>query len=65
MFCGMVFQPLIGKLLDLKWNGLKIHNVPVYTVSDYRYALFSIPIAMFVAVTLMFFMKETHAEVNQ
>jgi MFS family permease len=64
MFCGMIFQPLIGRLLDLGWNGLKVNNVPVYTVTDYRYALFSIPIAMFFALILMIFMKETHAEVK-
>lgn len=65
MFCGMIFQPLIGRLLDLNWDGVKVNNIPVYSTTDYRYALFSIPIAMFVALMLMLFMKETHAEVKE
>ena len=53
-----------GGVAQDNWDGLKVNNVPVYTVIDYRYALFSIPIAMFVALILMVFMKETHAQVK-
>lgn len=60
MLGGVIFQPLIGVLLDTKWDGTKLHNVPVYSLSNYHFALFAIPVAFLVAIVLMFLMPETH-----
>lgn len=64
MVGGVIFQPLIGILLDSKWNGVKLHNIPVYTLSNYHFALFAIPAGFIIAMILMFFMPETHADVK-
>jgi MFS family permease len=64
MVGGVIFQPLIGILLDSRWNGVKLHNVPVYSLSNYHFALFAIPTGFVVAIVLMFFMPETHADVK-
>lgn len=64
MVGGVIFQPLIGVLLDSKWNGTKLHNAPVYSLSNYHYALFAIPAGFILAIALMYFMPETHADVK-
>lgn len=60
MVGGVIFQPLIGVLLDSKWDGTKIHNAPVYSLANYHYALFAIPAGFILAIVLMYFMPETH-----
>ncbi len=64
MFGGVIFQPLIGILLDSRWNGTKLHNVPVYTLSNYHFALFAIPAGFLLSIVLMYFMPETHVDVK-
>jgi hypothetical protein len=36
----------------------------VYSLSNYHFALFAIPTGFVVAIVLMFFMPETHADVK-
>jgi len=64
MVGGVIFQPLIGVLLDSKWDGTKLHNTPVYSLANYHYALFAIPTGFILAIILMYFMPETHADVK-
>jgi MFS family permease len=52
MLSAPLIQPLIGYLLDLFSNG------KLYTLSDYQNALLSIPIALFIASGLVFFLPE-------
>lgn len=40
---GALFQPLIGALLDLAWNGASAGGVPVYTPHAYRLAISVLP----------------------
>lgn len=61
MIGGVVFQPVIGVLLDSHWNGVKVNGVPIYTVSDYKYALMVLPIGLVLSALLMLLMRETHA----
>lgn len=60
MLSGVIFQPLIGKLLEMNWNGSMNEGLPVYSQADYRFALISIPICLIGAILLCFFMKETY-----
>ena len=64
MVGGIVFQPLIGILLDSRWNGVKVNHAPVFSVSNYHFALFALPVGFLVAFILMWFMPETHASVK-
>jgi sugar phosphate permease len=61
MLGGVVFQPVVGMLLDTRWNGLKVNGVPIYTVSDYKFALMILPIGLALSAILMLFMRETFA----
>ncbi|MGL5741671.1 MAG: MFS transporter [Legionella sp.] len=71
MLGAMLLQPLVGHLLDFSYSlrsgasvttALAVENVhKLYNMTDYRIALAFIPIGMFVAALLTFFLKETHA----
>lgn len=65
MVGGVIFQPVIGRLLDMFWSGLKVNGLPVYTVMDYKYALLVIPVGLVLSALLMFFIKETHGRQMQ
>jgi len=60
MFSGMVLQPLVGKLLDMRWQGVMAHGIRVYSASDYRYALMVLPIGMGLGFVLSLFLKESY-----
>jgi sugar phosphate permease len=61
MISGIIFQPVIGKLLELHWEGaLQDSGSPLYTQADYVFALSIIPICVVIATLLGFWMKETY-----
>jgi len=60
---GAVFQPVVGKLLDMHATGeLGANGLPIYNPSDYTFALSIIPIGVAVAIFLSAFLKETYCE---
>lgn len=59
MMLGLVLQPLVGWFLERTWGGTMENGVPLYTLSDYRFALISIPICLFLALLLMPLIPET------
>lgn len=62
---GAVSQPLVGYLLHIGWNGLKIHNLPIYSIDNYRMALLILPISALVGFAVVFLkIKETHCEMR-
>lgn len=61
MLGGVIFQPLIGKLLDWRWTGHMAGSIRYYSAGDYRFALTALPIALIVAFVMSLFLKETHA----
>lgn len=63
MLGGLIFQPVVGKLLDKHAVDVVLKNgVPVYSAGDYIYALSVIPIGLLIAIFLSFFLKETYCE---
>ncbi len=61
MLGGMLFQPIAGKLLDLHASGaLGADGLPIYTASDYTYALSIVPVGVAIGIFLSLFLKETH-----
>lgn len=60
MLGGIVFQPVIGILLDWVWDGTIISNLPVYSSTDYRFALALLPAGIFISAILTFFLKESY-----
>ena len=57
---GALFQPLVGWLLYLFWDGSSCTGVPVYTLGNYQMALAIVP-ACFLAALLIsiFYIRET------
>ena len=66
MFSGIVFQPLLGFLLDGFWDGAKsaTTGLPEYTTYAYQVALSPVPISLFAAWVLLKFIKETYPKHN-
>lgn len=74
---GAIFmQPLVGKILDWRvtsrFDGHIVLNTlssdqirQLYTAADYRVAMAIVPIGIFLAFTLTFFLKETHAHAGR
>jgi MFS family permease len=60
---GAIFQPVVGKLLDLhSTSPLGANGLPVYTSSDYTFALSVVPIGVALGIFLSVFLKETYCE---
>ncbi|MBW8310001.1 MAG: MFS transporter [Candidatus Paracaedibacteraceae bacterium] len=60
MVSGIIFQPLLGIIIDLAWDGLvNPDGTPMYSIGDYQQAMVTIPICMIAAWVIMLFVKET------
>jgi sugar phosphate permease len=62
---GNIFQPLIGKLLDMGWTGQMLHGARIYPAISFQLALSVIPVGLVLAIILTFFIKETHCSIKQ
>lgn len=60
---GAMMQPIIGRLLDYHSGYHMINGTPVYTASDFSFAMMSLPVALLIAVVLTFCIKETYCRV--
>lgn len=58
---GIIFQPLIGKLLDWFWDGKMYHHIHYYSAADYQHALMFLPGLMLLSTILTLFLHETHS----
>ncbi len=60
---GALFQPLVGLLLVLSWNGSTLNGVAHYSAANFQWSLVLLPIvqclAFFIAI---FILKETHCK---
>lgn len=65
MLSGVIFQPLIGVLLDIHWDGVVLENgVRLYSSSNFMFALSAIPVGTVIALITICFMKETHSKLR-
>lgn len=55
---GVIFQPLVGKLLDTFGDSHIVAGEYIYTVVDYQLALSILPISLLMVTILAFFMKD-------
>lgn len=65
MIGGMVFQPVVGFLLDANWDGVMLNGSPIYSAENFTYALSIVPISLIISVGLTFFIRETHCRVPE
>lgn len=60
---GALFQPIVGKLLDLHTTSpLGADGLPVYVSADYTFALSVVPLGVALGIFLSIFLKETYCE---
>jgi MFS family permease len=63
MMGGLIFQPIVGKLLDLHTAGaIDSNGLPIYSASDYTFALSIIPIGVGLGILLSLFLRETYCQ---
>ncbi|MEB3702821.1 MFS transporter [Candidatus Bealeia paramacronuclearis] len=60
MISGVVFQPFIGKLLDLSWQGGFVDGVRAYSTADFIFAMSTIPLGLLIGTILVFFIKDAY-----
>ena len=57
---GAIFQPLVGLIMHKTWAGVMVNGIPSYSLANFRYALFVIPLCYLVGVIVSrFFLRET------
>lgn len=59
MIGGAVGQPLIGKLLDLTWDGAMVGQTRLYSTFSYQLALGLLPLLIAISLILVPFIKES------
>lgn len=63
MLGGAVFQPVVGKLLDLHTTSpIGANGLPTYSAGDYTFALSIIPLGVALGIFVASFVKETYCE---
>ncbi len=56
---GALLHPLIGKLLVLKWDGVIIDNIPIYSPAAYKFAMLLLPLSFIISFIFALLVKET------
>ncbi len=60
---GVLFQPLVGLLLNSHWEGTIVNGLPYYTLENYRNALVLLPICSLIGIfSSIFLIKETNCQ---
>lgn len=60
---GALFQPLVGRILDWRWDGTVINGVPFYDVSMYHTGLLLAPLCFLLCFIMAYwFINETYCE---
>lgn len=58
---GFIFQPFLGKILDLFWNGeISENGVRIYSLENYQYAIFALLAAFFIGLIALIFVKDNY-----
>jgi sugar phosphate permease len=60
MLNGLIFLPVVGKLLVFFWDGSMANGIPAYAAADYQMALAIIPVCLGIALVLTKTIRETY-----
>lgn len=60
---GVVFQPLVGRLLDTFGDSKVVNGQHIYSVLDFQIALSVLPISLLIVTILAFFMKDQKSKI--
>jgi hypothetical protein len=61
---GSFSEPLVGKVLDLGWNGKILNGIHYFSVDNYRVALSLLPIYLVLAIVLLIFVRDSRRHFN-
>lgn len=61
-FFNSFTAPLVGSLLDWRWDGVIINNTHHFNIADYHIALAIVPLYSLIAFLLLFWMRETFCQ---
>lgn len=59
MLTGIFFQPLVGRVLDICWEGQMENGIRIYTTTGYQWGLSLIPVGACLALVVLLFLRET------
>ena len=54
--------PLVGVILDWKWSGEFVKNIPFYSIHDFKFALTTLPICLVLSLIMLMFVRESRNE---
>jgi len=57
--CEALFEPAVGAVLDLTWDGQVADGIHQFSVYSYHVSLLLLPLSLLIAFLLLFFIKET------
>lgn len=60
-----LFEPLVGAILDWTWSGAVIDGRHHFSVQSYHWSLSLLPLALFIALVCLSFIKETYCQVAE
>jgi sugar phosphate permease len=65
MVSGVIFQPLLGMLLDLAWDGkMSAEGAPIYDLTTYKVAFSAVSVALLVSWVIVQYVRETYNHVE-
>jgi len=64
MIGGIIFPPVIGKILDIHWDGVMIDGARIYSHHAYTMALSVLPLGILLGALLTLTIRETHCEIH-
>lgn len=62
--CEAFSEPLIGAFLDKTWDGQIAHQVHQFSTHSYQLALTVLPLYLIFALSILFWIEETHCRPN-
>jgi MFS family permease len=63
MVGGIIFPPIVGKLLDVFWIGTMVDGARVYSAHAFTIALSVLPIGIVLGIVAMMFVRETYCRI--
>lgn len=65
MLSGVIFLPLMGKILDSSWSGaFDSFGVRIYSAEDYQQAIFAVPACLIISWGILTFCKDAHPKAD-
>lgn len=62
-FAGLIFQPILGKILDISWSGEIAENgIRIYSLENYQYAILVLVAMFIISFIMLFFLKDNYSK---